>query len=104
MNENLLRALRYVHNTNGGATLANFTSDHSPIGVQLWTDLLAEGLVREAASGRIFITEKAAPFVITNAKLHWSHAVGEPKCNCEFPRIWTPYPYECHSCMKLLPS
>lgn len=36
---NIKQALRYVRNTNGGATLADFIEDHEPIGDQLWRDL-----------------------------------------------------------------
>ena len=47
------QAIRYVHNTNGGATLANFIEDHEPIGQQLWDELLAERLVRIDEKGKV---------------------------------------------------
>lgn len=35
--------------------------------------------------------------------LCWRHQPDEPRCNCEFPKIWTVYPHECQNCMRLLP-
>lgn len=54
------RALRYVINTAGGATLAHFMEDHEPIGRLLWDELLVRGLVRQDADGTVLATEAGA--------------------------------------------
>jgi hypothetical protein len=36
------KALEYVRNTGGGATLARFLEDFDPIGSRLWFDLVAD--------------------------------------------------------------
>lgn len=58
MNAAQIRALEYVRNTNGGATLADFHEDHEPIGPQLWDPLLTDGLVTIDAGGKIRLTAK----------------------------------------------
>lgn len=57
MNQIMKNAARYVKNTNGGATRADFIEDHEPIGVPLWDDLSKAGLVRQDENGRIRLTE-----------------------------------------------
>jgi hypothetical protein len=58
MNSMELKALRYVQNTNGGATLDNFTEDHEPIGKLLWKNMSGDGLVNVGADGKVQLTEK----------------------------------------------
>lgn len=43
MNKVEKRALEYVRNTNGGATLEIFCDDHEPIGPNLWRNLRDSG-------------------------------------------------------------
>ncbi len=55
--------LRYVKNTNGGATKANFIEDHEPIGNSLWINLSDEwheghGYITIDSGGKIALTEK----------------------------------------------
>lgn len=50
----ILHALRYVHNTNGGATQANFIEDFEPVGEWLWDQL--ERYVRIDDDGKIRLT------------------------------------------------
>lgn len=52
-------ALTYVHNTGGGATVANFAEDHAPIGWALWTELSKRGLAsaNNASQDKIFVTD-----------------------------------------------
>lgn len=51
------KALEYVRNTNGGATVVHFMEDHEPIGERLWKPLLDGGLVRVNEDGRIHLTK-----------------------------------------------
>lgn len=51
-----INALRYVRNTNGGATIAHFLEDHEPVGQLLWDSLSNEGLVTTDENGRIKLT------------------------------------------------
>lgn len=51
------RALRYVANGKGRGTLADFTTDHDPIGERLWEALREAGLVIEV-HGLIKVTDK----------------------------------------------
>lgn len=50
------RALEYVVNTRGQASLANFYEDHAPIGARLWQQLAADDLVTVDDWGHIRIT------------------------------------------------
>ena len=52
------QALKYVRNTNGGATRAHFLEDHEPIGEMLWKGMSNSGLVRQDENGRIFLTDE----------------------------------------------
>lgn len=54
--EYINRALQYVKNTGGGATVANFMEDHEPIGDALWSDLTDHGFVK-IADERIYLTD-----------------------------------------------
>lgn len=47
--------LQYVHNTNGGASVANFVEDYEPIGGMVWNELVSRGLAEER-DGRIHLT------------------------------------------------
>lgn len=60
LNEVELRALQYVRNTGGGATVAIFMDDHAPIGERLWKVLSLCGLAATNDNGRIFVTAKGA--------------------------------------------
>ena len=51
------RALQYVKNTNGGATVEHFFEDHEPIGDKLWAELLSQGFVTIDGNGRIALTD-----------------------------------------------
>jgi hypothetical protein len=57
MNDFHLKALRYVHNTGGGATYNDFVDDHEPIGATLWRDLAGAALVTIRADRTIALTE-----------------------------------------------
>ena len=57
------RALQYIFNTNGGATLANFHEDHEPIGPQLWAELTQKGLACED-SGRVVLTQAGVKILV----------------------------------------
>jgi hypothetical protein len=46
---------------------------------------------------------KSLPRARTPLPFMWEHPKGEPVCSCEYPKIFHSYPYECQSCMKLLP-
>lgn len=61
MSNYTIRGLKYVMNTNGGATKAHFIEDFEPIGERLWDELstLFE-YVKEDENGRIRLTEKGA--------------------------------------------
>lgn len=56
MNSNILQALQYVKNTNGGATKAHFYEDHEPIGDLMWQPLIDADYVRTDENSRIFLT------------------------------------------------
>lgn len=60
MNTTTRRALEYVRNTGGQATLKHFGDDHEPIGPLLWRDLTEHGYVRVDSAGRIHLTEAGA--------------------------------------------
>jgi hypothetical protein len=50
--------LRYVSNTNGGATVGAFIEDHEPLGFRLWDELHGQGLVRiDPGTNRIHLTD-----------------------------------------------
>lgn len=67
MNAAQHRALEYIRNTNGGATLADFHEDHEPIGPQLWDPLLTAGLVTIDAGGKIRLTAKGTQALTSGA-------------------------------------
>lgn len=58
-------ALTYVRNTNGGATIGHFISDHEPVGYVIWTELAKRGLAgaNAASNNRIFVTEAGKKFL-----------------------------------------
>lgn len=58
-----LKALQYVENTDGGATLDAFNEDHDPVGPLLWNALLARGLVRLGAEGIVYTTEAGIDYL-----------------------------------------
>lgn len=58
-----LEALKYVRNTNGGATVAIFKEDHEPIGDRLWAKFSYLGLVRTDDNGRIWLTPEGSEAV-----------------------------------------
>lgn len=57
LNATLEQSLRYVHNTNGGASYSDFIDDHDPIGKSIWRQLCDRSCVYEDASGKIRLTE-----------------------------------------------
>ena len=50
--------LRYIKNTNGGATPQNFWEDWDPVGVLEWNSLIQGGLVQIDNNGRIWLTPR----------------------------------------------
>lgn len=56
MNSFHLKALQYIQNTGGNATLANFLEDHEPIGQQIWDALLDQRLVHIDGAGKVGLT------------------------------------------------
>lgn len=52
------RALEYVRNTNGGATVNYFIVDFEPVGEKIWKDLKDNEWVREDDNLNIFLTAK----------------------------------------------
>lgn len=58
MKPSLKRALQYVDNVDGNATVAHFIEDHSPIGRTLWKELLNEEFVNTDIRDTIYITDK----------------------------------------------
>lgn len=55
-----LKALQYIQNTNGNATLANFLEDHEPIGQEIWERLLDQRLVHINGAGKVGLTHGGA--------------------------------------------
>ncbi len=35
---------------------------------------------------------------------YYQHAEGDPRCCCQFPKIWAAWPLECRSCFRILPT
>jgi hypothetical protein len=60
MNSFHLKALQYIQNTNGNATLANFLEDHEPIGQEIWERLLDQRLVHINGAGKVGLTHGGA--------------------------------------------
>ena len=59
MREATRKALEYVSNTRGGATIENFIEDFAPIGEQLWRELrFPERLATVDRNGKIWLTEE----------------------------------------------
>lgn len=56
MNTYYKQYLKYIKNTGGNATQPNFVYDWEPIGEQVWTDLLSQGLVK-IVNNKIFLTK-----------------------------------------------
>lgn len=56
MNSFHLKALQYIQNTGGNATLAIFLEDHEPIGQQIWDALLDQRLVHIDGAGKVGLT------------------------------------------------
>jgi hypothetical protein len=50
------RAIAYVRNTGGGATVANFDEDHEPIGPLLRKEIMP-AFVMEDANGKLILTD-----------------------------------------------
>ena len=67
MNEFIIKALRYVENTGGGATKENFIEDFEPIGADLWENIRSQSLVYIEVDGKIFLTTRGA-LVLLGAK------------------------------------
>lgn len=68
MTTQALRALAYVRNTNGGATLTHFLEDHEPIGLQLWAELHFLQLAFEDSGGTLHLTKKGDAFLSHEAE------------------------------------
>lgn len=62
--------LRYVQNTNGGATVTNFREDWEPIGTHAWATLASAGFVREDEHGRIWLTLIGRTFLADYERIH----------------------------------
>ncbi len=56
MNSFHLKALQYIQNTAGNATLANFHEDHEPVGPTIWRELSTQGLAYIDSIGIIRLT------------------------------------------------
>uniref|UniRef100_A0A7C2BBZ9 Uncharacterized protein n=1 Tax=Pseudomonas graminis TaxID=158627 RepID=A0A7C2BBZ9_9PSED len=56
MNSFHLKALQYIQNTAGNATLANFHEDHEPVGPAIWGELNTQGLAYIDSVGIIRLT------------------------------------------------
>lgn len=56
----IIAALRYVKNTNGGATPLHFMEDHNPIGAALWRQITDKGYATTSPEGRIMLTTRGA--------------------------------------------
>jgi hypothetical protein len=56
MNSFHLKALQYIQNTTGNATLANFHEDHEPVGPAIWGELSTQGLAYIDSIGIIRLT------------------------------------------------
>lgn len=52
------RALQYVKNTNGGASVMHFMDDHEPVGIQILGTLTQQKLVTTDEHGKIFLTQE----------------------------------------------
>lgn len=50
------RALEYVRNTGGNASVETFIEDHDPVGKQLWAELTAMGLAVVGDRGKVCVT------------------------------------------------
>lgn len=50
------RAIQYIKNTGGNATLADFVEDHEPVGQKLWEDLVQKGMV-EIVNGKVAVKD-----------------------------------------------
>lgn len=59
VNQTHKNALRYILNTNGGATKDIFIEDHEPVGTLLWDQLENLGYVAINTQGKIRITSSA---------------------------------------------
>ena len=59
LNATQLNALRYIKNTGGNATIANFCEDHDPFGDTLWSELCDKSLVVVEVDETIGLTEPA---------------------------------------------
>ena len=56
-------SLRYIKNTAGGATAADFKEDWRPVGDMEWGLLVRDNLVEER-DGKIFLTDKGGQRLI----------------------------------------
>jgi hypothetical protein len=59
MRPDLKRALEYVRNTGGNATVANFDDDHEPIGPLLRKEIMPV-FVMEDGDGKLMLTDVGA--------------------------------------------
>ena len=85
------KAVRYVHNTNGGATLANFIEDHEPVGQQLWNELMNERLVRIDEQGKIQISKTQDALAIAIEGDHLVIRIGVD-CICNITEMADTWP------------
>lgn len=56
LNSSQRKALEYVRNTRGGATIEHFVDDFDPIGQRIWDELQVGGYVTTNPAGRIVLT------------------------------------------------
>ena len=54
--------MQYIKNTNGGATLQNFSEDWEPIGGLAWGDLSKAGLV-DLVDGKVTLTHAGVVYL-----------------------------------------
>lgn len=65
MNPMAIRALHYVKNSGGGATLMNFIEDHAPVGQTLWEEI-SEYVIIDGSGGRLYLNSDGAKIVAEN--------------------------------------
>lgn len=56
-NKNDFQSMKYIRNTAGNATLAQFKEDWEPIGDALWTSLTSKDLATISPTGKVVLTE-----------------------------------------------
>lgn len=55
------KALEYVRNTGGNATLRDFFDDHAPVGRELWRELVKTGRVEINGAGKVALRREKQP-------------------------------------------